>query len=321
MADSVVTFLLAKLSSLLAEELKVLGGVKGDLVFIKDELEGLRAFLRVADAMERSDPVLQTWVKQVRDVTYDTDDVLEEFMLRLASYHRRGLNGFLCKIYYEIKSMKLHRQIAYEIRDITVRVTVIKQRHQRYNSSFSTLEQGLSSHAANNAWYDRRDVWDAIKIALRNSNCGSHVLLTTCIGNVASISCRKFNGYVHKMEALSKEESWILFCKKTFQEKDCPPHLKELSESILQRCEGLPLAIVAIAGVLASKDQGRANEWDYVNRSIGAELEGNYMMKIEQFTQKSYDRMDELDSVMDRRRICGSKTRKDTRGSRQILPI
>ncbi|KAI7989626.1 Disease resistance protein PIK6-NP [Camellia lanceoleosa] len=107
MADSAVTFLLAKLSSLLAEELKVLGGVKGDLVFIKDELEGLRAFLRVADAMERSDPVLQTWVKQVRDITYDTDDVLEEFMLCLASYHRRGLNGFLCKIYYEFKSMKL----------------------------------------------------------------------------------------------------------------------------------------------------------------------------------------------------------------------
>ncbi|CAL5359418.1 unnamed protein product [Camellia sinensis] len=124
------------------------------------------------------------------------------------------------------------------------------------------------------------DVWDAIKIALPNSNCGSRVLLTMRIGNVASISCREFNGYIHKMEALSKEESWTLFCKKTFQEKDCPPHLKELSESIPQRCEGLPLAIVAIAGVLASKDHGRANGWDFVNRSIGAEVEGNYMTKI-----------------------------------------
>ncbi|CAL5436126.1 unnamed protein product [Camellia sinensis] len=124
------------------------------------------------------------------------------------------------------------------------------------------------------------DVWDAIKIALPNSNCGSRVLLTMRIGNVASISCREFNGYIHKMEALSKEESWTLFCKKTFQEKDCPPHLKELSESIPQRCEGLPLAIVAIARVLASKDHGRANGWDFVNRSIGAEVEGNYMTKI-----------------------------------------
>ncbi|CAL5441061.1 unnamed protein product [Camellia sinensis] len=124
------------------------------------------------------------------------------------------------------------------------------------------------------------DVWDAIKIALPNSNCGSCVLLTMCIGNVASISCRELNGYIHKMEALSKEESWTLFCKKTFQEKDCPPHLKELAESIPQRCEGLPLAIVAIAGVLASTDHGRANGWDFVNSSIGAEAEGNYMTKI-----------------------------------------
>ncbi|XP_028083105.1 disease resistance protein RPM1-like [Camellia sinensis] len=82
------------------------------------------------------------------------------------------------------------------------------------------------------------------------------------------------------MKALSPEESWILFCKKTFQEKERPRHLVELSERILGRCEGLPLAIVAIAGVLASKDYNRVDEWELVNRSLGAEVEGSDMMKI-----------------------------------------
>uniref|UniRef100_F6HDZ5 NB-ARC domain-containing protein n=1 Tax=Vitis vinifera TaxID=29760 RepID=F6HDZ5_VITVI len=37
----------------------------------------------------------------------------------------------------------------------------------------------------------------------------------------------------------------------------CPPHLNKLSQGILKRCEGLSLAIVAIGGVLATKDQNR----------------------------------------------------------------
>ncbi|KAL7263899.1 hypothetical protein ACSBR1_001950 [Camellia fascicularis] len=240
MAESAVAFLLTKLGSLIQEELKSLGGVKGEIVFIGDELESMRAFLRVADAIEDSDPEIQAWVKQVRDVAHDTDDVLDEFMLRFAHRHRHhhGFYGSVCKIYYQIKNMKARRQIASDIQDIKTRVIDIAQRRQ------------------------------------------SRVLLTTRIGNVASTSCRKSHGYIYEMKALSEEESWTLFSKKTFQEKDCPPHLIEISKSTLRRCEGLPLAIVVISGVLASKDQGRVDEWELVNRSLGAEVEGSDMKRI-----------------------------------------
>ncbi|KAI7984272.1 Disease resistance protein RPM1 [Camellia lanceoleosa] len=86
--------------------------------------------------------------------------------------------------------------------------------------------------------------WDAIKIALPNSNCSNHVLLTTHIGNVVSTSCRESHGYIYQMKALSQKESWTLFCNKTFQEKDCPLHLIQFSKGILRRYESLLLAIV-----------------------------------------------------------------------------
>ncbi|CAL5321419.1 unnamed protein product [Camellia sinensis] len=413
MAESAVTFLLRKLGSLIEEELKSLGRVKGEIVFIRDELQSMSAFLRVADAIEDTDPEIQAWVKQVRDVALDTDDVLDEFMLRFARHHHhRGFYGSICKIYYQIKNMKARRQIASDIQDIKARVIDIAERRQRYGYKFSsTSVQASSSNVANNGgWYDRRgdallleeadlvgidqpkqqlidwvldgdsrlkvisvvgmgglgkttlikkvyddlevkrqfqthawitvsqsfnieeiltgliqqlfdevrrplphrfetmdnnnlkavlkeflqesryvlvlddiwsvEAWDAIKIALPNRNCGSRVLLTTRIGNVASTSCREFHGYIYEMKALSPKESWTLFCKKTFQEKDCPPHLIEISKSVLRRCEGLPLAIVVISGVLASKDQGRVDEWELVNRSLGAEVEGSDMKKI-----------------------------------------
>ncbi|CAL5359435.1 unnamed protein product [Camellia sinensis] len=413
MAESAVTFLLKKLSSLVEEELKSLGGVQAEIVFIRDELQSMSAFLRVADAIEDTDPELQTWVHQVRDLAYHTDNILDQFTVRFAPHHHR--HGFfyesVYKIYYQIKSFKVRRQIVFEIKDIKTRVIDIAQRRQRYNYKFRTLEQGSTSNVANNGGcYDRRgdallleeaelvgiqkpkkqlidwvldgdyplkvisvvgmgglgkttlikkvyedgevkkhfqnhgwitvsqsftieellkdliqqlfdevrqplpqrletmdnnklkavlkeflqessyllvfddiwsiDAWDAIKIALPNSNCGSRVLLTTRIGNVASTSCRESHGYIYEMKALSPKESWTLFCKKTFQEQDCPSHLIELSNSILRRCEGLPLAIVAVAGVLASKDQGRVDEWELVNRNLGAEVEGSDMKKI-----------------------------------------
>ncbi|KAL7263903.1 hypothetical protein ACSBR1_001954 [Camellia fascicularis] len=160
MAQSAMAFLLTKLGSLIEEELKSLGTVKGEIVFIRDEFQSMSAFLRVDDAIEDSDPQIQAWVNQVREVAHYTDDVLDEFMLRFAHRHRhhRRFYGSVCKIYYQIKNMKARRQIASDIQDIKARVIGIAERRQRYGYKFSsTAEQALSSNVANNGgWYDRR---------------------------------------------------------------------------------------------------------------------------------------------------------------------
>ncbi|KAL7187978.1 hypothetical protein ACSBR1_037924 [Camellia fascicularis] len=159
MAESAVTFLLKKLSSLVEEELKSLGGVQAEIVFIRDELQSMSAFLRVADAIKDTDPELQTWVHQVRDLAYHTDNILDQFTVSFAPHHHRhGLfYESVYKIYYPIKSFKVRRQIVFEIKDIKTRVIDIAQRRQRYNYKFSTLKQGSSSHVANNGrCYDRR---------------------------------------------------------------------------------------------------------------------------------------------------------------------
>ncbi|GMP48540.1 hypothetical protein CsSME_00015858 [Camellia sinensis var. sinensis] len=44
----------------------------------------MRAFLRVTDAIEDTNPKIQTWVKKVREVAYDIEDLLDAFMLRFA---------------------------------------------------------------------------------------------------------------------------------------------------------------------------------------------------------------------------------------------
>ncbi|KAK2993703.1 hypothetical protein RJ640_027055 [Escallonia rubra] len=118
------------------------------------------------------------------------------------------------------------------------------------------------------------DAWIAMEIALPDNSHGSRVLLTTRNVNIASACCLKTRGRKYTMNALSPEESWTLFCRKVFQGTDCPQPLYPLSKCILEKCEGLPLAIVAMGGFLATKDR-RIEEWDMVWQSLGDELESN----------------------------------------------
>ncbi|THG07179.1 hypothetical protein TEA_003701 [Camellia sinensis var. sinensis] len=87
--------------------------------------------------------------------------------------------------------------------------------------------------------------------------------------------------HVHELEALSEEKAWELFCKKTFQldfEGHCPPELEEVSHAIVRKCQGLPLAIVAIGGLLSTKNKG-ISEWQKFYGSMNSELERNPELK------------------------------------------
>ncbi|CAN4104846.1 unnamed protein product [Withania somnifera] len=63
---------------------------------------------------------------------------------------------------------------------------------------------------------------------------------------------------IHQPNLLSKEEGWLLFCKAAFQSskgKCEDPELKRIGEQILMKCDGLPLAIKTIGGLLSSNSQ------------------------------------------------------------------
>ncbi|KAL7249297.1 hypothetical protein ACSBR1_011448 [Camellia fascicularis] len=122
------------------------------------------------------------------------------------------------------------------------------------------------------------DVWDihawqSLRHVFPSGNCGSRVVLTNKNTDLASFTSTKHHGDVYNLHPLTSEESWTLFCRKTFME--FPSHLEGLSKAILNRCEGLPLAIVAISGLLSTKDKSSVDEWDKIYCSLGAELQGN----------------------------------------------
>ncbi|KAA8549873.1 hypothetical protein F0562_001557 [Nyssa sinensis] len=107
------------------------------------------------------------------------------------------------------------------------------------------------------------DFWGSIKPALPDNGKGSRVIITTRDEVVASCSKESPFDRVYKLPTLAPKKAWELFCKKAFQSDyggHCPSTLEELSWGIINRCGGLPLALVTIAEGFVKENKGKTLE-------------------------------------------------------------
>ncbi|XP_057431307.1 disease resistance protein RPM1-like [Lotus japonicus] len=118
--------------------------------------------------------------------------------------------------------------------------------------------------------------WKVIEYALKDNKKGSRILITTRNMDVA-MSCKRSSlVLVHQLQPLSRIKSLELFYKKAFFEfdGDCPKNLLDVSAKIVEKCDDLPLAIVAIGGLLSGKDRDPF-QWERFNETLSFELEKN----------------------------------------------
>ncbi|KAJ1276414.1 hypothetical protein BS78_05G212900 [Paspalum vaginatum] len=116
-------------------------------------------------------------------------------------------------------------------------------------------------------------VWRMIRCALPDDNAGYRIITTTRNFNVAEQI-----GGAYKLKPLSFHNSKILLYRRIFGNENkgkCPDEqLADVSDRILKKCAGVPLAVVTIASLLASKG-GNKIEWYKVYNSVGTGLENN----------------------------------------------
>ncbi|RWR87904.1 disease resistance protein RPM1-like protein [Cinnamomum micranthum f. kanehirae] len=114
-------------------------------------------------------------------------------------------------------------------------------------------------------------VWKDIQLALPENGCGSRVIITTRMDNFAS-SFGVEN--VLRLRHLGNDDAFVLFCSKAFSNKSYPPHLRPCAERLVKKCEGLPLAIVTIGGLMSMKEKS-CLEWRMVEDSLSWQLGNN----------------------------------------------
>ncbi|KAJ7960414.1 Disease resistance protein [Quillaja saponaria] len=155
--------------------------------------------------------------------------------------------------------------------------TMIKQFHQKKNVSpglegimamekqslidklREDLQQNRYMVVFDDVW--ETDFWEEIKFALPENNKGG------------------------------KEEASKLLSQKIFHcqtDSSCPDDLKKLFRGIVDKCGGVPLALVAIGGLLSTKNND-VSEWKKVHDSLGSRL-GNdpHLRKFNRVLSESY---------------------------------
>ncbi|KAJ9680344.1 hypothetical protein PVL29_019612 [Vitis rotundifolia] len=138
MAESIVTVFLEKLTDLLSQEAFLLSRVEEQVKLLSSELEWMRLFLKDADAKRRYDPRIKLWVSQIRDVTYEAEDVIDGFMFEMNHQQQGSLK---C-----LKFLKLRfvHKLESRIREINTKIEKIMANKSRYG--VETLPAASSSN-------------------------------------------------------------------------------------------------------------------------------------------------------------------------------
>ncbi|XP_020531282.1 disease resistance protein RPM1 [Amborella trichopoda] len=101
-------------------------------------------------------------------------------------------------------------------------------------------------------WHGR--VWNLINSALPENEKQSRIIISTRDSRVAAMV--DIEQHTHFVEPQKETYAFDLFCKKAFRNRAgrrCPNELEDLAKSLVSRCDGLPLAIVVMGGIMSRK--------------------------------------------------------------------
>jgi hypothetical protein len=215
LSQAVVKGTLIKVKTAIEEESKLKLAVQSDLVFITGEFEMMQSFLKVADAERMKNIAVGTWVRQLRDLAYDTEDCIE-LVVHLdpkPSWWRRLL-ALPC---LPAVSVPIDDAAA-EIKELKGRVEYVSQRTVRYNlladfgrnKPVSVLQQQLA-HAAGTGTHDipietaMKDSWmDLTELIIRG---GPKVTPRKTVIN-------RLVGVVHFLSQIKSSLTFTFFSKK-----------------------------------------------------------------------------------------------------------
>ncbi|KAF7846777.1 hypothetical protein BT93_L3765 [Corymbia citriodora subsp. variegata] len=126
-----------------------------------------------------------------------------------------------------------------------------------------------------------KQAWNSLRAAFPVKNTRSKLVITTRNREVAEYIDPQ--GFFHELRCLSEEESWDLLMKRAFPEtKANTKNMEKLVHKLLNKCEGLPLAIFVLGGLLAVNDC-----WETIDKKINLHFRNEDV--VSQVLALSYD--------------------------------
>ncbi|CAO2146669.1 unnamed protein product [Urochloa humidicola] len=123
-------------------------------------------------------------------------------------------------------------------------------------------------------------VWDTLSRSFPEGNRCSLIMTTTTIEDVALACCSYDPEYIFRMRPLSAEHSNQLFIKRVFGTGEgCPEQFSDVSDDIVRKCRGLPLAIICMASLVARQKE-TVEQWRHVQNLLSHNLRSNSSAEV-----------------------------------------
>uniref|UniRef100_I1QG17 Rx N-terminal domain-containing protein n=1 Tax=Oryza glaberrima TaxID=4538 RepID=I1QG17_ORYGL len=152
LVTGVLGSLLPKLGELLKDEYDLQRGTREKIKSLSRELESVHAVLRIVGEVpsEQLDELVKLWARDVRELSYDMEDIVDTFLVRFNDGHEpddpRVLRHLCKKMRKLFKKAKDRREIAGAIRRINEKLQEVATRRARYRvDSIVTKPAGLVS--------------------------------------------------------------------------------------------------------------------------------------------------------------------------------
>ncbi|XP_055813988.1 putative late blight resistance protein homolog R1A-3 [Solanum dulcamara] len=107
--------------------------------------------------------------------------------------------------------------------------------------------------------------WDDLRLYFPDVGNRSRIVVTTRLEKVGEQV--KYHTDPYFLPFLTTEESCQLLQKKVFQKEDCPPELQDVSHAVAEKCKGLPLVVVLVAGII-KKRKMEESWWNEVKDAL-----------------------------------------------------
>ncbi|CAN6696158.1 unnamed protein product [Malus baccata var. baccata] len=133
MAEAIVSMVLEGFKSLLVNEAKFLSGVSDQFEHAQIELYLMRGYLKDADAKQGDDELVRIWVGLIRDAAYDLEDIIESFVLKVASGRKRSIELVLKRSACILSEGINRHKIGLEIENIATKLSKLKSSLESYS--------------------------------------------------------------------------------------------------------------------------------------------------------------------------------------------
>ncbi|KAI4982656.1 hypothetical protein ZWY2020_023148 [Hordeum vulgare] len=141
-ATGVMNPVIGKLTKLMGDEYKKLKGVRKEVAFLRDELSAMNAALEKLEFMEKLEPDTKNWRDRVREMSYDMENCIDDFMQDIGGADANASAGFMKRMSRRLKTLRVRHRIAGQIEDLKALAVEANERRIRYKIDDCNTSRG-----------------------------------------------------------------------------------------------------------------------------------------------------------------------------------